>query len=308
MSDQHEMAGSTAAAVALQRSEERLRLMIDAVPAMITYLDTEGRYLFCNRPYLELLGKSADEVLGRSLREVLGAALHEKLRPWREQVLAGRTAHYERQHQRADGKVLDLSVTFVPHLDEAGRVAGFFSLTLDITELKVLERRLAHMAQHDALTGLPNRALFDDRLAQALERRKRHRETFALVYLDVDHFKLINDTRGHAVGDQLLCGFAARVRQCIRGVDTAARVGGDEFALILEGPIAAEHAAAVGRKIVAAMREAFEVDGAPVSITTSIGIAVASDPAMTATALAASADAALYEAKANGRNGYVLHA
>lgn len=308
MSDQHEVPGSTDAAVALQQSEARLRLMIDAVPAMITYLDTQERYLFCNRPYLEMLGKSSQQVLGRSLKEVLGDALHDKLRPSRAQVLSGEVAHYERQHQRPDGRLCDLSVTFVPHLDDKGQVAGFFSLTLDITELKTLERKLAHMAQHDALTGLPNRALYDDRLAQAVERNKRHRQAFALICLDVDHFKRINDTRGHAVGDQLLRGFAARVRQCVRGVDTAARIGGDEFALILEGPITAEHAAGVGQKIVAAMRQAFDLDGAPVSITTSIGIAVASDPDSSAAVVAASADAALYEAKAKGRNTYVLHA
>jgi diguanylate cyclase (GGDEF)-like protein/PAS domain S-box-containing protein len=307
MSDPQEVPAGTAAAVALQQSEARLRLMIDAVPAMITYLDTEERYLFCNRPYLEMLGKSAEQVVGHKLKDVLGDALHDKLRPWREQVLAGELAQYERQHQRPDGRVCDLSVTFVPHLDGQGRVAGFFSLTLDITELKTLERKLAHTAQHDTLTGLPNRALYDDRLAQAVERNKRHRQPFALVYLDVDHFKLINDTHGHAVGDQLLRAFAGRVRQCIRGVDTAARIGGDEFALILEGPIAAEHAAAVAQKIVAAMRQTFDLDGAAVAISTSIGIAIAGDPAVSATALAASADAALYEAKAQGRNTYVLH-
>jgi diguanylate cyclase (GGDEF)-like protein/PAS domain S-box-containing protein len=307
MSNDREPTAGTEAAIALQQSEARLRLMIDAVPAMLTYLDTNERYLFSNRSYMEMMGLDREEIVGRSMKEVLGQELYERIRPFREKALAGETVEYERQHLRRDGSMADLSVTFVPQLMATGVVEGFFSLTLDITRLKTLERELAHMARHDALTGLPNRALFNDRLTEALERSKRHLCNFALLYLDIDHFKSINDTRGHATGDELLADFAARLRHCVRAVDTVARLGGDEFVLILEGPMTADGAAAVAQKIVASMRAPFEIDGAaPVSITSSVGIAMPADVAESAQSLTARADAALYEAKANGRDTYVL--
>src|ERR1700743_1211910 len=133
MPDTDDAIARTAAAVALQQSEARLRLMIDAVPAMLTYLDTAERFMFCNRPSLDMLGRSAGEVLGRDLLQVLGAELHERIRPAIAQVLAGVPSSYERQHARADGTLRDLSVDFVPHA-EAGTVVGFFCLTLDVTE------------------------------------------------------------------------------------------------------------------------------------------------------------------------------
>ena len=295
----------TAAAVALQQSETRLRLMIDAVPAMITYLDPQERFLFCNKSYLDLLGKSADDVLGRDLAQVLGQSLHDDIAPSLRRVFAGETAHYERQHPGHDGELRDLSVTFVPHIEDA-RVAGFFCLTLDVTEVKTLERKLAHLAGHDALTGLPNRLSYADRLAQAIEHNRRHGEPFALAFLDIDHFKVVNDTHGHAIGDQLLRAFAHRVRAVLRSVDTAARLGGDEFALILDGPLSDEHAAAVGRKVVEVARLPFELEGMTLRVTTSVGIIVAHDASLTAATLEAHADAALYRAKARGRDACEL--
>ena len=308
MPDRNHRSVVTDATFALLQSEVWLRRMIDGVPAMITYLDNEERYLFCNRPYLQMLGKRPDDVLGRTLCEVLGDELHARLQPHLDEVRAGRTARYERQQQHPDGSASDLAVTFLPHFDEGGGVEGFFSLTLDITQLKALERKLAHMAQHDPLTGLPNRALYDDRLAQAVERNRRNRQPFALMCLDVDHFKAVNDTHGHAAGDLLLRRFAGRLRECVRAVDTVARLGGDEFALIIEGPITRAHAALVGEKVVAAMRPPFELDGVVVHVTTSVGIAVAEEPQAGADALARAADTALYQVKAAGRDGFAVSA
>lgn len=280
--------------------------MIDAVPAMITCLDTKERYLFCNQPYMDMMGLADDQLLGRSLKEVLGAEFHARLRPHRERVLSGEQAHYERQHTRPDGSVRDLSVTFVPHLDAQGRVQGFFSLTLDITERKTLERKLAHTAQHDSLTGLPNRALYQDRLAQAIERYKRSNTSFALLYLDIDHFKDINDTHGHAVGDRLLKEFSARIRHCLRGSDTPARLGGDEFALILEGPISQDAAMLVAQKIVNAMQQPFDLGGTPLRVTASVGVAISAGVTLSGVELEALADAALYDAKAKGKNAFAV--
>ena len=305
MPETDDAARGTAAAVALQQSEARLRLMIDAVPAMITYLDPQERFLFCNKPYLALLGRPAEDVLGRSLAQVLGASLHDAIAPSLRRVLAGETTHYDRQHPGPDGALRDLSVTFVPHVEDAA-VAGFFCLTLDVTEVKTLERRLAHLAGHDALTGLPNRLSYADRLAQAIEHNRRHGEPFALAFLDVDHFKAVNDTHGHAIGDQLLRAFAHRLRALLRGVDTAARLGGDEFALILDGALSNAQAEAVGRKIVEAARLPFELEGLTLRVTTSVGIIVAHDASLTAATLESHADAALYRAKARGRDACEL--
>lgn len=206
---------------------------------------------------------------------------------------------------RANGALVDLAVTFVPHIEE-GRVAGFFCLTLDVSAVKTLERKLAHRARHDTLTGLPNRLLYAEHLAQALERNRRHPRAFALAPLDVDHFKQVNDMQGHGAGDQLLRAFAQRLRATLRGCDVAARFGGDEFALILDGPISDDQAAAVARKIVEAMRMPFELAGATLHVTVSIGIVVARDARASAATLEAGADAALYRAKAGGRDRFEL--
>ena len=306
MSNERESSASSVDAIALQQNDARLRMMIDAVPAMITYLDTTERYLFCNQPYLDLLGKTQHEVIGRQMKDILGEPLHQSLEAPRALVLSGQVARYERQHRRPDGSIADLAVTFVPHFDAEQRLSGFVSLTLDITERKTLERKLAHLAQHDTLTGLPNRALYDDRLDRALERHKRLQVPFALAYLDVDHFKHVNDSHGHAVGDALLRAVALRLTDCLRGIDTAARLGGDEFAVILEGPITPEHAARVGQKIVAALAMPFVCAGVTLSVTASVGIALAAEPALSAATLAARADGALYQVKARGRNGYAV--
>jgi diguanylate cyclase (GGDEF)-like protein len=162
------------------------------------------------------------------------------------------------------------------------------------------------MAQHDPLTGLPNRTLFHFRLTQSIERCRRNKVCFAVMYLDIDHFKSINDTFGHAAGDQLLKTFADRLSGCIRASDMAARLGGDEFAVILEEIARPDHAANVARKVLAAMRTAFELGEIEVPVTTSIGIAIVNgNTAHTSlNDLLANADMALYEAKASGRSTY----
>ena len=164
-------------------------------------------------------------------------------------------------------------------------------------------------AAHDKLTGLPNRRLFDDRLKQALARAHRSRAPLAVRYVDADKFKPVNDTHGHAMGDALLKHFGSRLTACVRATDTVARIGGDEFAVILENVEVARDAHAVAEKIVATMREPFEIEGHRLEVSASVGVAVLSDrDGFFADALLKRADGALYEAKRAGRDRYALAA
>jgi diguanylate cyclase (GGDEF)-like protein len=163
---------------------------------------------------------------------------------------------------------------------------------------------LAHLAQHDPLTGLPNRSLFEDRLEQALGRRSRTGQPVALMYLDIDHFKTINDTYGHSTGDELLKAFAGLLTGCVRSTDTVARLGGDEFTIILESVEQAEDSCAVADKILAALRTPMRVGNAIIAVSTSIGISWADKAPVSGPEFVERADAALYRAKASGKNTY----
>jgi diguanylate cyclase (GGDEF)-like protein/PAS domain S-box-containing protein len=291
---------------ALRESEEKLRLMADSLPALISYFDRDQVYRFANRTYIDWFGQQAQQVVGRTVRQVLGEDAYEGgARRDAEAALAGRTAKFERGIV-LNGMNHQLDGTLVPHFDGSGQVAGVFVLVIDITERKALENKLAHMAQHDHLTRLPNRALFEDRLQQALERGKRSREPFTLMYLDIDHFKSVNDTLGHKSGDELLKSFATRLGACTRSTDTVARLGGDEFVMLLEGVSSQGLAMRVAEKIVDSVREPFDLGSHVVNVTTSIGVALVQGGEMSGAEATASADAALYQAKAGGRNRFHL--
>ena len=173
-------------------------------------------------------------------------------------------------------------------------------------ERKQLEARLQHIARHDPLTELPNRALFADRVQVALARARRDQARFALLYLDLDRFKLVNDTHGHAVGDQLLQAVAMRLRQCVRGADTVARVGGDEFVVLLGSVAQPDHTCIVAGKIVAALAAPFDLAGHRLEVAPSIGIALFPDHGSDFEALLRAADGAMYEAKRGGGSAFSL--
>jgi diguanylate cyclase (GGDEF)-like protein len=178
------------------------------------------------------------------------------------------------------------------------------SLT-DITAHKTLEDRLAHLAFHDALTGLPNRSLFVDRLQQNLARAMRHKHLTVVLFIDLDNFKMINDSLGHMAGDALLSGVAHRLQDCIRAEDTAARLGGDEFAILLDNISDAGQAVVVVEHILNSFEAPILVEGRELFITPSIGIAVSSSED-DATQVLRNADAAMYEAKRKGKGRYQL--
>jgi diguanylate cyclase (GGDEF)-like protein len=204
--------------------------------------------------------------------------------------------------QFKNGEQRCIEVKLVPHPAEQGEIPGCYSMAIDITEEKQAEERIRHVAHHDSLTGLPNRLLFNDRLGQAIRLARRDARQFALLYLDLDKLKPVNDTLGHDAGDQLLKNVGERIHEQVRESDTVARVGGDEFAVILRDISSRQDAAAVAQKIIAALTAPFRLGNHPqaVEIGTSIGIAVYPGDAQDHVTLIKIADAAMYSAKTRG--------
>jgi diguanylate cyclase (GGDEF)-like protein/PAS domain S-box-containing protein len=414
---------------ALEESEQRLRIIADNVPGLVSYIDAEQRYRFSNRVYEQWLGMPAGEMIGRTIREVWGEARYARLRPNIERALRGEQIAYD----YADGG-RQILASYVPDRDAGGRVKGFFVLgsditqlakarrqlheaherleaaldgsnialwdtdlrtgrvylsdawaamlgnppgdtvtnigellrlvhiddldaarhaslevmkglrpyyalehrvrardgewkwilsrgrvterdpatgralrmlgtNVDITERKAIEQAIQSVAHTDPLTGLANRLLFLDRLRGALARAHRHGTQIAVLYIDLDEFKQVNDSLGHAAGDALLRDFALRLRTCVRASDTVARFGGDEFVVLLEELKEREDAARVAEKIIEAAQRPFALEGKDCVVTASIGIA-SSAGGLGEDDLLKRADAALYAAKAAGSNTY----
>jgi diguanylate cyclase (GGDEF)-like protein len=183
---------------------------------------------------------------------------------------------------------------------------GVVIVVRDVTERTYAEEQIKHLAYHDALTGLPNRLLFKDRLTVALSHAQREHTRLAVLFLDLDRFKVINDSLGHNIGDQLLQAVAARVQSCVRESDTVARLGGDEFTIMIPSLVRSEDAAPVAQKILEAVRYPFHLDGREFYITTSIGISLYPEDGMDAETLIKNADTAMYQAKEQGRDNYQL--
>ena len=288
---------------ALRETADKLRLFAAYVPAMTAYWDENRRCQLASKAFAEFYGLAVEDLIGKDIRDVLSDAVYGEVEGYFVQVLQGHPVHYQRTDTTQTGESRYLEVKLLPHVGEEGKVMGWFAVTTDITEHKLAEERIQRVAHHDSLTGLPNRLLFDDRLKQAISLAKRNARQFALLYLDLDKFKPVNDTLGHNAGDELLKAVATRIRGQVRESDTVARVGGDEFTLILPDT-GREEAVMVARKIIAALATPFQLGTRKqsVDIGASIGIAVYPADARDADALVKAADAAMYNAK-QARNG-----
>jgi diguanylate cyclase (GGDEF)-like protein len=271
----------------------------------LAMFDAELRLVVANNRYLELYGLDPGLIVpGVHLREIVEhrvakgdygtKTVDEVLVP----LLARATGQHASHHvaELADGRFIAVSVQ---PMVNGGRVTTHH----DITEQRRSEAKIAHMALHDSLTGMPNRALLNERLEQALVRTGRG-EIVAVHILDLDHFKHVNDTLGHPVGDQLLQMAGERLRALVRDVDTIARMGGDEFAIVQVALSQAPEATALAERVIAALCEPYQVDGHQMVIGTSVGIAVAPTDGTNANQLIKSADLALYRAKADGRGTF----
>src|SRR4051794_15298898 len=305
------------AEAALRQSEERLRLIANNVPALISYVDREQRYRFSNRTYNDWFGIAHERMQGRTVAEVLGDDAYGRMRPDLERVLAGASVEFELA--MGDGaRRRTLQVACVPHLDADGEVLGFYMLANDVTQLKRAQedlryaaiqlqhdaRRLEFLAHHDTLTGLPNRAMFSERAREAVAHARRHEKTCAFLFLDLDNFKTVNDTLGHDVGDALLKIISSRLRASVRGDDFIARIGGDEFCVLLQDIADPREAASVAQKLVHELNKPYRIGEHQVSSGASIGIACVPQDGDDVATLLRLADLAMYRAKELGRNGY----
>jgi diguanylate cyclase (GGDEF)-like protein/PAS domain S-box-containing protein len=292
------------AETALRAAAERYRTLFERNLAGVFRTSTTSDILDCNDAFARILGfASSRECIGRKMIDyyaepVQREALLERL------LSRGAIASTELELRRGDGTPVWVLANATLLGGEAEPVIE--GTLVDITKRKDAENQLVHQAYHDALTGLPNRLLFHDRLTQALGLARRNHRGLAVLFLDLDQFKLVNDTLGHAAGDRLLRAVAERLRQSVRKSDTVARVGGDEFNLLLPDVGRGNQAARMAEKILATVARPMEVDGHRLYLTTSIGISLFPADGDDAEALLTSADIAMYRAKEQGRNGYQL--
>ena len=285
------------------RAERQLRAITDNLPVLISYIDQDERFRFANATYHAWLGIDPADLMGRRLADTVADPVHyEERRERLHAALAGERVCFEVESVML-GIRRCLQITYIPDQQADGTVTGVFALSSDITPMKQVEAKLSQLAGVDALTGLPNRRQFEDRIAAALADAEVSGRALAVMFLDLDHFKSINDRLGHVAGDIVLKEFAERLRHTVRGTDIAARLAGDEFVVLLEGVQGEHDIEVVARKVVAAIREPFFCAGAPLQVTTSIGVAYCIQP-RTAGEILSCADAALYEAKGAGRDTF----
>ena len=300
---------STLADTTLSREHEeqrRLALTVfrNSVEAIVV-TDAEERILSVNQAFTEVTGYAAEDVIGQTPR-MLGSGVHSRefyQAMWRDLNILGAWKG-EIEDRRKDGSLYPASLSISTVRDSNGRITHYVAVFSDITERKASEARIAYLAQHDALTGLPNRALLQDRLDQALAQATRQGKRIALMFLDLDRFKTINDSLGHVTGDKLLQRAAERLRQCVRETDTVSRQGGDEFIIVLTGIDLPDEAGRVAAKILDQLDPAFEVDGQQLRTSFSIGIALFPEDGASPESLMKNADTAMYHAKESGRNTY----
>ena len=268
----------------------------------IVVTDATGTIVRVNPSFTRTTGYAAEEALGRNPR-MLNSGRHDAAFYRAFWDALGTTGEWQGEiwNRRKNGEIYPEWLTISRVADEHGRVQNYVAIFSDITEQKREEARMRHQAQHDPLTGLPNRALFRDRLEQALVQAKRREGQLAAMFIDLDRFKQVNDTLGHDGGDELLRQVARRVRSAVRESDTVARLGGDEFTVLLPEIGSAEAAIVVGEKILEAIARPFVVLGREVSVTCSVGVSLYPHHGGDAATLLAHADTAMYQIKRAGR-------
>ncbi|MFA6921545.1 MAG: PAS domain S-box protein [Gallionella sp.] len=301
---------STRISVAVEAAmdHQQIRLLSSALAAAgngIMITDRRGVIQWVNPAFVRLSGYGKEELIGQ-VPQLLNSGQQAQgyYQDMWERISKGETWCSETVERAKSGDFYTVSQTITPMMDENGEIAHFIAIHEDITAQKKTQERIAYMAHYDALTGLPNRALFYDRLRHALSMARRNHGGMALLFMDLDGFKSVNDTLGHQAGDLLLTGVAERLQQCIRESDTVSRLGGDEFTVILNDAHEQHSVAKIAEKIIEAIAEPFDLDGNEVRIGVSIGIARYSEEADGEDELVKHADQAMYDAKSAGKNTY----
>ena len=295
---------------ALRRSQERFELVTRATSDAIWDWNLETNEIWWNEGFQKLFGYSGDDIgseIGSWKRRIHPEDLDRVMTDLSRHIDSGKNNWSdEYRFKRQDGTyafVIDRG--YVVH-DPEGRPVRMLGSMMDVSERKQLEEQLTHQALHDPLTKIANRVLFRDRVDHALSKQRRDNTTLAVLFLDLDNFKSVNDSIGHAAGDKLLIAVAMRLQDCLRSSDTAARLGGDEFAVLVESVRNSEEAIMIAERIKSVFKQPFIIDGKEVFMATSIGIAQSGHEAPTADDLLRNADLAMYRAKNDGKGNYVV--
>jgi diguanylate cyclase (GGDEF)-like protein/PAS domain S-box-containing protein len=301
---QEELTERKRAEEAQRKSEERFRQMAELIPNVFWIVSADrNQVTYVSPAYETIYGRACETLYDQP--DLWLDAIHPEDR---QQVIAstkeqhGEELAMEYRIVRPDGSVRWVLDRSFPVRDSVGELSRLIGFVEDITERKRAEETIKRLAYYDSVTGLPNRVLFNDRLKLALAHARRNKERLAVMLLDLDRFKDVNDTLGHPVGDQLLEAVGGRLTTLLRESDTVSRMGGDEYLLILPGIAQVEDATKIGRKILETIREPFVLDDLELSITTSIGVALYPDDSEDVDALVKNADIAMYHAKHEGRD------
>ena len=292
----------------LRASEQRFEALVQHSSDVVTVVDAEGIVEYQSESGQRVFGYPGESLVGRPIAELLEAGsakrLLEAIAETAPQPYATRVVDVALRH--ATGRICHAEMT-VTNLLENANVGGFVLNTRDISERKMLQDQLVHEASHDALTGLANRTLFADRVEDILRRGHRRGHFAAVLYMDLDGFKSVNDSLGHASGDLLLVQFAERLSDCVRPRDLVARLGGDEFAVLIEEQEDEGPTRSISQRVTGALRQAFVIDGHEIHLSASIGIATTEGDVDSADRLLRNADLAMYRAKTGGQGGYAVY-
>lgn len=286
----------------LEISEQRYKSLFENHPDAVYSLDLTGKFQSVNSAGLDLLGREEKELIGLRHSSITTEANQKKMLEYLSQVKNGSAHHFEIPILKQNGDLRYLNITNIPILVK-NKIVGIFGIGQDITENKKSEEKIKYLAYHDSLTSLPNRASFEENLNAAIEEAKKKNEMFAVMFLDLDRFKMINDTLGHAMGDQLLVSVSKRLQECIRENDRLARLSGDEFTILVRGISSIKDAEQIAQTILTAFTQPFYIDNHEIRNTVSIGIALFPSDGTSTETLMKHADIAMYSVKENGK-GY----
>src|SRR4029079_7587255 len=292
----------------LDETRQFLDSIIENIPIAVVVKDAVTRkFVLVNRAYETMLKIGRNQVLGKTVFEIYQRQDAEQMDASDTEAVEGALGRCSNDYdvEMPDGQARVLATSRIVARDAAGVARHLVVVIDDITERKKSEQRIAFMAHHDVLTGLANRLSIMDKIEDAIARNRPTRDSFGVLLLDLDRFKHVNDTLGHAVGDALLRETAVRLKASLRETDVLARLGGDEFAIVQDKDNNQREAAgALAERIINIISKPFEIEGNEVNIATSIGIALAPEHAASSDGLMKMADLALYRAKSAGRNGY----
>lgn len=290
-----------------EQQTRHFNTMLSSSPDLSYIIDTDGVFLYVNKATSDLYKIPIRDMVGKVIYDLTKNLKPEEQARIQSVLDTGEPCRGDRIFQGPSGRNYIFEYIYTPVFDENGKIEAIAVNSRDITERKIDEEKIYQLANSDALTGLPNRRLFSDRLEQAIKQGRREDKVFALLSLDLDKFKKVNDRLGHEAGDLLLQQVGERIRACVRDIDTAARMGGDEFTVILTNINNAEQTKMVTEKILTELAKPFQIKQQRVDISGSIGITLCPQDGVEPGALMGNADRAMYAAKKLGGNQFSLY-